>query len=216
VYYHDKNLRASSIVVHFQEASFGENFFALPETSAVQNLLSKSKRGLDIHGETNRIVSKKMHELIELKDFSRWLKLIEIIEVLQKSDELEFISDAGVTCSSEKESERMEKVITYMTNNFNKDISVSEVAKIANMADNAFSRYFSQRARKPFVKFLNEIRLSHACKLLLEENMNIVEICYESGFNNLSNFNKQFKKKFKSSPSEYQKQYIITNAVKQE
>ena len=212
-HYHNKKLKASSIVVHFQKSSFGKNFFDLPEAGALQNLLSKSNRGLDIYGETNRIISKKMHELLSLKDFSRWLKLMEILDVLQKSDEYEYISEAGVTCSSEKESERMEKVITYMTNNFNKDISVSDVAKIANMADNAFSRYFSQRARKPFVRFLNDIRLSHACKLLLEENMTIVEICFESGFNNLSNFNKQFKKKFQVSPSEYQKQYLLTNAA---
>ncbi len=214
-YYQNKNLKASSIVVHFQETSFGSDFFNLPETGSLKNLLNQSKRGLDIFGDTNQIVSRKMHELLELKDFSRWLKLLEILNVLQNSSEYKSISEAGVTCSSEKESERMEKVITYMTNNFNKDISVSDVAKIANMADNAFSRYFSQRARKPFVKFLNDIRLSHACKLLLEENMSVVEICFESGFNNLSNFNKQFKKKLNVSPSEYKKQYLLTRASNQ-
>lgn len=130
--------------------------------------------------------------------------------VLLKSDEYGYISSTGVQCCSEKESERMGKVISYVMENFNKGISVSEVAKIANMADNSFSRYFSQRARKPFVTFLNEIRISHACKLLIEENLSIIEICYECGFNNLSNFNKQFKNKLKVSPSVYQKQYLKT------
>lgn len=210
-YYLNKNLKASSIVVHFQESSFGDNFFKLPEAGTLQGLLLKSSRGLDIFGETNRIISQKMNELLILKDFSRWMKLLEILDLLQKTDEYEFISDAGVKCSSEKESERMENVISYMMNNFNKNISISDVAKIANMADNAFSRYFSQRARKPFVKFLNEIRLSHSCKLLLDQNLSIVEICYESGYNNLSNFNKQFKNKFNASPSEYRKQFLLTN-----
>lgn len=212
-YYLNKDLRASSIVVHFQESSFGENFFSLPETSALQSLFTKSGRGLDIKGETNRIIGKKMHELLELKEFSRWFKLLEILQVLLVSEEYEFISGSGVRWSSEKESERMGKVVNFVMKNFSKDISLADAADVANMAVNSFSRYFSQRARKPFVKYLNEVRLSHACKLLIDEKMSVVEICYESGFNNLSNFNKQFKQVMKVSPSDYQKQYLKTASL---
>lgn len=207
-YYRNKELKASSIVVHFQESSFGENFFSLPETSALQALLSKANRGIDIKGETNRMVSAKMHELLGLKGFSRWFKLLEILNVLLASEEYDYISGSGVKWTSVKESERMGKVINFVMKNFNKDISVSDVANIANMTENSFSRYFSQRARKPFVKYLAEVRLSHACKLLIEENSSILEICFDCGFNNLSNFNKQFKRSLKVSPSEYQKQYL--------
>jgi len=209
-YYHNKELKASSIVVHFQESSFGENFFSLPETKALQALFSQSCRGIDIKGETNKVLSAKMQELILLKEFPRWFKLLEILNVLLVSDEYEYISGSGVKWSSEKESERMGKVVNFVMKNFNKDISLADAADIANMAENSFSRYFSQRARKPFVKYLNEVRLSHACKLLIEEKLSVVEICYECGFNNLSNFNKQFKQVQKVSPSDYQKQYLKT------
>ena len=209
-YYHDKKLRASSIVVHFQESSFGENFFSLPETTALKTLFSNSCRGIDIKGETNRMVSQQMHEIMMLNDFPRWFKLLEILNVLLASDEYEYISGSGIKWTSEKESERMGKVINFVMKNFNKDISLSDAANVANMAENSFSRYFSQRARKPFIKYLNEVRLSHACKLLIDEKMSVVEICYECGFNNLSNFNKQFKHNLKASPSDYQKQYLKT------
>jgi len=212
-YYRNPDLKASSIVVHFQESSFGDNFFLLPETAALQSLFSKTSRGLDIKGETNRLVSEKMHELLTLKEFPRWVKLIEILNLLVSSDEYEYISGSGLKWTSEKESERMGKVINFVMKNFNKDISLADVANIANMAENSFSRYFSQRARKPFVKYLTDVRLSHACKLLIDENSSIVEICFECGFNNLSNFNKQFKQSLKVSPSDYQKQYFATKNV---
>lgn len=212
-YYQNEELKASSIVVHFQESSFGDNFLLLPETQGLQNLLAKAMRGLDIKGKTNEIVSCKMHELLKLKDLSRWIKLLEIFDILINSEEYEYISASSIKYSSKKESERMGKVISFIMDNFNKDISVNQVAQIANMADNAFSRYFSQRARKPFVKFLNDVRISHACKLLMEENRSIVEICYESGFNNLSNFNKQFKNNLNYTPKEYQKQYLKTRIL---
>jgi AraC-like DNA-binding protein/quercetin dioxygenase-like cupin family protein len=209
-YYHDKKLRASSIVVHFQESSFGENFFSLPETTALKTLFSNSCRGIDIKGETNRMVSQQIHEIMMLNDFPRWFKLLEILNVLLASDEYEYISGSGIKWTSEKESERMGKVINFVMKNFNKDISLSDAANVPNMAGNSFSRYFSPRARKPFIKYLNEVRLSHACKLLIDEKMSVVEICYECGFNNLSNFNKQFKHNLKASPSDYQKQYLKT------
>lgn len=212
VYYQDKDLRASSIVVHFQESSFGENFFSLPESQALKQLLSKSSKGLNIIGQTNTEVGKRMHELLELDGFSRWIKLMEILNILICSEEYEYISTDHIIYVSEKESERMGNAISYIMENYNEEITLHDVAQIANMTDNGFSRYFSQRARKPFVSFVNEVRLGHACKLLIEENLSVVEICFESGFSNLSNFNKQFKKHLKVSPKDYRKQFLTTKA----
>ena len=199
--------RARSIVVHFLENSFGENFLSLPETKSLQILFGKSSRGLEVKGETKLIVTKMMHELCELTALNRWIKLIEILKTLAGSGELGFISHENVQGKNQMESERMNKVFEFVMKNFNREITVSEMANHVNLAENSFSRYFSNRTRKTFITFVNEVRLSHACKLLSENQINISEVCFQCGFNNLSNFNRQFKNVYQTSPLAYRKQY---------
>ena len=207
-YYKGQDLRAKSIVIHFLESSFGPNFFSLPETKSLQYLLSRSKRGLNITGETNKLVSKKIHELLEQKDLDRWLKLLDILNIMAKSTDLTYISTTDMTGVNEMESDRMNRVLNFVMKNFHQEINLRNAANIANMSENSFSRYFRLRNRKTFICFVNEVRLSHASKLLVQNNATIVEICFACGFNNLSNFNKQFKKVYKVSPSAYQRQYL--------
>lgn len=209
VYYTKKsNLRATSIVVHFLETSFGENFLSLPEAKKLQTLFHKSKRGLDITGKTARIVSEKMQELLHLKGLSRWLKLLEILNMIAESKECRYISGTVMSGHNTAESDRLHAVFEFALKNFNREIQIAEVAGLVNMAENSFSRYFSQRTRKTFTTFINELRLSQACKLLIENNMSVSEICFECGFNNLSNFNRQFRNVYHSNPLAYRKQYL--------
>ena len=201
------SLRAKSIVVHFLEQSFGEDFLSLPETKNLSNLFSKSLRGIEVTGRTNEIISKKLHELCELKGLARWLQLLEILHLLSESNELTIISRTHVVGKNEMESDRMNKVFEFVMKNFTREITVVEVANEVNLAENSFSRYFSQRTRKPFITFVNEVRLNHASKLLQENKLSVAEICFASGFNNLSNFNRQFKNIYKISPLTYARQF---------
>jgi AraC-like DNA-binding protein len=200
-------LRATSIVVHFSATSFGDNFLSLPETNRIKQLLAKSARGLDITGETNRIVTAKLFELVKLKGFSRYLKLMEILQLISETESYAFISRGAVTGLNEKESERMDKVLRFVMKNFGDNINLQDAAKVANMAENSFSRFFKQRTRKTFTGYLNEIRLNHAAKLLIEDNEPVVNICYACGFNNLSNFHRYFKLMYGNSPLGYRKAY---------
>lgn len=200
-------LKATSIVVHFLENSFGDNFLSLPETKKIKKLLEKSAKGLEIIGKTNKIVSDKLHELIQLKSFARYVKLLEILQVLSESREYHFISGGTIMGVNEKESERMDNVLKFVMKNFGNDITLLDAAKVANMAENSFSRFFKQRTRKTFTNYLNELRLNHASKLLIENDDTIVDICYECGFNNLSNFHRYFKKMHNTSPLNYRKIY---------
>ncbi|MBC8035033.1 MAG: helix-turn-helix transcriptional regulator [Chitinophagaceae bacterium] len=102
----------------------------------------------------------------------------------------------------------MDRVLNYVLKNFHKDISLKDAAEVAHMAENSFSRYFSRRTRKRFISYVNEVRLNHASKLLIENGSNILDISLNCGFNNLSNFNKQFKNFYRLSPSAYQKLYL--------
>lgn len=205
--YHEAGsaLRAGSIVVHFSENSFGEDFFSIPEAKKILQLLAKSIKGMEITGQTNEVVSKKLYELVNLDGFLKCLKLLEILQVLADDKTICFISNHDVTGVNEKESDRMNDVLDFLLANFSSNISRADAAKIAYMSENAFSRYFSHRTRKTFASYVNELRLSHAAKLLTEKNKTIVDVCYECGFNNISNFNRQFKLKYKTNPLNYRK-----------
>lgn len=211
-YYKPKSrLRAKSIVIHFSESSFGGNFLSLPETRKLQALFVRSQRGLEITGRTNEQISEKMHELVGLKGLVRWMKLLEILHILSESGDYRYISSANVRGQNELESDRLNTIFEFVMKNFKHSLSIAEVARMVNLAENSFSRYFSLRTRKTFTCFVNEIRLNHACQLLIENKMSISEICFECGFNNLSNFNRQFKNAYHMNPFLYRKTIIATS-----
>ena len=207
-YYHNSRLRARSIVVHFLERSLGADFLSLPESRPLRNLFIHSARGLEITGKLNKVVSERMKELVTLNGLARWLKLVEILHILAEEEEYNYISRMPVNGQNEKEGDRMGKVMDYVMKNFASEVRINDVAQLLNMADNSFSRYFSQRTRKTFTSFVNEVRLNHACKLLIENRLSIAQVCFECGFNNLSNFNKHFKELYRQTPLAYRKQYI--------
>lgn len=200
-------LKAKSIVVHFLENSFGDNFLSLPEVKKIRQLLERSAKGLDIGGVTNKTVSNKLHELTQVSGFSRYLKLLEILQVLSESRNCKFISGGNVMGVNEKEAERIDNVLKFVMKNFGDNITLLDAAKVANMAENSFSRFFKQRTRKTFTNYVNELRLNHAAKLLIENNKTIVDVCYQCGFNNLSNFHRHFKIMYRVSPLNYRKTY---------
>jgi len=201
------HLRAKSIVVHFREDSFGEGFLCLPESQKIAGLLKRANLGVAINGQTNQLISELMHNLVKAHGFEKWLTLIKILNILSDSPELEHICSNVFSGQNESESARMNAIIGYVWKNFQSPITISDVAKIVNMAENSFSRYFSQRTRKPFVSYLNEVRLNFATKLLIESTKSITEISLESGFNNLSNFNRQFRAVYQDNPTNYRKNY---------
>lgn len=207
-YADDSALRAKSIVVHFLEKSFGNDLLGLPETESVRRLLDRSARGLHVTGATNAAVGRLLHEMVDLKGFPRLLKLLEALSLLAESSEWEYISSPGLTGHNERDSDRLNRVFEFVMQEFHREIRIAEVADMVHMSETAFSRYFRQRTRKTFSEFLGEIRLGHASKLLLEDKLSVAEICYESGFNNLSNFNRQFRAFYRTSPLGFKKMYF--------
>jgi len=207
-YYRPKSkLRAQSIVVHFLDNSFGNAFLDLPESRKIKSLLARSSRGLDIFGNTNESVRRKMFELCRLKGFPRMLKLLDILQELSESRDYRYISRAPVKGVNAVESSRMNEVFDFVFNNYHREIRLEEVASLTNLAVNSFSRFFSQRTRKTFTSFLNEVRLGQATKLLINQDKSVSEVCFAVGFNNLSNFNRQFKKTYKVSPVVFRREY---------
>lgn len=203
-YYEEgSTLRAKSIVIHFTESSLGNDFLQLPEAGQLTNLFKQSLNGLDIFGRTNQKVSEKLYDLISSSGLKRWLCLIDILLDIAESKTISPITKTARIGYNEKESRRLCQVFDWITANFEKDIRLSEAAKIAQMNENAFSRFFSQRTRKTFTGFVQELRLQKAAKLLAEDKMIITQVCFECGFNNISNFNRQFLNYYHMNPRQY-------------
>jgi len=211
-YYADKSpLRAKSIVIHFTESSLGNDFLELPESRPLQRLFEESLHGLDIFGETHESISKKLYAIVKLSGLKRWLCLVDILLELSESKTLTPITKSTHIGYNEKESKRLCCVFDWITSNFEKDIKLAEAAQIAQMNENAFSRFFSLRTRKTFSGFVQELRLQKAAKLLVENDMTITEVCYECGYNNVSNFNRQFLNHYQMNPMKYKKMFLSKN-----
>jgi AraC-like DNA-binding protein len=202
------NLQAKSIVIHFLESSFGKDFLSLPEAKNIKELLSRSLLGIQVIGPTREVIIEKIHELCSLTGFSRWLKLLEILNSLSASADLKTISTQPIFGLNETESHRMNKIFEFIMNKNGADLSVKEVADYVGLSPNSFSRYFIRRTRKKFTTFVNEVRLSKAIKLLQENKLSVSEICFASGFNNLSNFNRQFRAVYNMNPLSYTNKFL--------
>jgi AraC-like DNA-binding protein len=208
-YYEDRSaLRAKSIVIHFTESSLGNDFLELPEAKPLHKLFEQSLHGLDIFGETHDNISKKLYAIVKLSGLKKWLCLVDILLELSESKTLSPITKTTLIGYNEKESKRLCNVFDWITSNFEKDIKLAEVAQVAQMNENAFSRFFSLRTRKTFSGFVQELRLQKAAKLLVENDMTITEVCYECGYNNVSNFNRQFLNHYQMNPMKYKKMFL--------
>src|SRR5690606_30830354 len=106
-----------------------------------------------------------------------------------------------------RDKERIEKVFHYTIESFTKPVTLTEIAGLVNMSVPAFCNYFKKSTKKTYIDFLNEVRIGNACKLLTDTERTILDICFESGFNTLANFNKQFLKVKKMTPSKYRKYF---------
>ena len=207
-YANNSELRAKSIVIHFKDDFLGKDFFNVPEMKHVQALFEKSNRVLDIVGDSNQFISKKLREIFLENPTRRLLSLLEILDNLARSEEYDFLTSGNSFGTNIKDSDRVNKIFEYVMQNFKEEIRLGEVADLVSMSETSFSRYFKSRTNKNFSDFLAQIRIAHACKLLVEDKMGITEICYESGFNNLSNFNRKFKELMNISPSIYRKELL--------
>jgi YesN/AraC family two-component response regulator len=197
-------LQARSIVVYFNKEVFSKNFYEQKESSKLNDLFIRASRGIKVIGNTQKKVAGMLEKLTKKKDFDRIIGLMEILNVLAGSKDIEYITNEGYTGTTlQTKSDRLADVYKHITTNYHNDISLDEIAKIANLSPTAFCRLFKQRTNRHFVEYLNEVRISNACKFLHETSLNVSEIAFQCGYKTLSNFNKIFKKTTGLAPKEY-------------
>lgn len=187
----------------FSKSSFGQHFFTLEELMKLQPFFYRARHGFIINSQTSNALTlfKKLENTSKFNRFVIFLKLLNIASQCQYEPLSSFIYNKKYT---DNEGYRMRNIFEFTINNFQNKISLNTVSEVANMTKNAFCKYFKKRTNKTYFQFLNELRVEQACKLMVSNpDYTITQIAELSGFNNISNFNRQFKAIKKITPSSY-------------
>jgi len=204
-----EDLITSAVVIHFKEDFWGKEILNLPESKSIKDLLHRSTHGIKANGVTKEILQEKIKELEKEKGFWRITKLCECLSILAETKEYITVSTQEIKALNPKDQERIDRVFHYTMENFKEPIQLSLISEKAGMSIPAFCNYFKKRTKKTYIDFINEVRIGHACKLLLTTQMSVLQICFECGFNTVANFNRQFLKIKKTTPSQFRKKLEV-------
>lgn len=214
----NSRLRAKSILIQFRENFLGD-FFNAPEAVSIKLFLKRTSEGFKLKGRLREKVRNMMFRMV--RETIPFLKLMLLFEMLfeiskAKTNELHPLVSKGYRNDySDSDTFRIGEIYNYALKNHTKKISIEEIANVANMSPNSFCRYFKSKTRITFSQFLIDIRIAQACKMIVEDRLTIAQICYKSGFQNLSNFNRKFKKKTKLTPFQYKHKFILSEYSEQ-
>ncbi len=196
--------RGSETVVQFLPNFLGESFFKIPEASDILSLFERAKKGIVFKPETKRKVGSKIMTLPKLTEFNRILSFLEILQDLALAKDYELLNVDGFAFETKpQDSLKIDLIFKHVNNNFKRHISLDEIADVVSMTVPSFCRYFKKSTGKTFTSLVNEYRVVHATKLLLEKQTSITNISIECGFNNFSHFNNVFKEFTGKSASQY-------------
>jgi AraC-like DNA-binding protein len=197
------------VTIQFHKDLFDDRFLNRNQLINIRNMFENSKRGIIFSKATIESVSPRILNLSKKSGFDSILEFLSIIHDLSISRDVKLLSDS--TFSTEQfgfNSRRLERVFDFMHTNFSKQVTLADVAKIANMPEASFSRFIKHRTGYSFVDSLTEIRLGHVLRMLIDSNQPIAEVAFKCGFNNMANFNRTFKRKKGYTPKEFRESYV--------
>lgn len=186
----------------------GSQFWKAPEMMRISALLEKAKSGIVYGEEVKKAVKSKIDALTEASSLTKLMILVEILDELSQTQDYKILNASKYYLQTQKEdNDRISVIFNYVKDHFKEPITLETVAELSNMTVPSFCRYFKKITNKTFTQFVNEYRITHSLKLLAEQPMSITEVCFDSGFNNFSYFNKTFKEHTQKSPSQYRKEF---------
>ena len=197
----------TEVVIQFLPDFLGNMFSKIPELTSISKLLELSKRGLSF---PSPIKEKIGHALLGLQYESDFQGLLTLISSLNELSNIKptILNATDLTTSNNIKNDRIKKIFNYVKHNYKNEISLNEIADKTNMTTTSFCRYFKLNTGKSFIQYVNEYKVNHAAKLLMETDLNIKAICFDSGFNNFSNFNRFFKKYYQVTPKKYRENFL--------
>jgi AraC-like DNA-binding protein len=199
----DPDLRVNAIVIQFPATYFPESQLQTTEFTSIKKLLNTISCGLVFPSETVEVAGKLIVDMYQVSGIERYVLFVKLLDYLGKSESRSISTPEFSNLKYNQEDPRMARIYKFTSKNYNRKISLDEVASLAGMNATAFCRYFRKKSGKTFAQFINEQIIGFACKYLKHGNQTIAEISEVAGFNNLSNFNRQFKNILGKSPSEY-------------
>ena len=202
------------VTIQFHKDLFDEKLLRRNQLSFIRSMFEKSSRGILFSRETAQAIAPRILNLNQKHGFDSVLELMSILHDLSSARNSRLLSDASFNqVEISYNSRRVEKAFEYLNQNFDKAITLAEVSKLAGMTEVSFSRFFKNRSGKTFIDSLNDIRLGHASRMLIDTTHSISEIAYNCGFNNISNFNRIFKKKKGCTPKEFKEGYSAGSRI---
>lgn len=198
------NLKIKYIVIQFPHDFLKEEIENYPEYHSIGELFERASQGIRFFPGVVQKLSKKVIKIAKSSGFERIIFLQELLQELAKTVDYKLL--AGELYQNEKQSFtnfRLTKVMQFLNTNYQRKIELEKVAGIANLHPAAFCRFFKEKSGKSLSEYLNDMRIGYACRLIIDGKMSVSQISFESGFNNLSNFNRTFKKHTGFTPTNY-------------
>lgn len=200
------NRTLEMVYLQFSNNIFFPQLLALPEFRQVKHALEMSDRGIHIVGQTLNEVSELMLQLPYLNSFDRMNYFFRMMHIIGQSDSnIHLASEEYLKKRFRTGNKRISVLHDYLMNNYREDIDLAKLASLVNMAEGSLCRFFKMNVGLSIFEYLNQIKVEFACNLLMNKEMSMGDICFDSGFNNLSHFNKQFRKNTGVTPTEYRK-----------
>ena len=209
-----KSEEIREVTIQWHKDLFDDKLLRRNQLSFIRSMVEKSQKGLLFSRDTIRALAPRILSLNQKNGFDSVLELMSILHDLSISRNMRTLSDASFTNEHfSYNSRRIEKAFEYMNTNYDKSITLGEVAKLVSMTEVSFSRFIKKRTGNTFIDSLNEIRLGHASRMLIDTTHSIAEVSYNCGFNNISNFNRIFKKKKACTPKEFRENFTSGTRV---
>ncbi len=197
--------RALSVSLFFKTDFPSKDFWQEKDAQDMQKVLAQSTKGLRLNGELKKDIAKKMRQLLNLRGGKGMLRILDMLQYIADSGEYEILASEGYICRKNLDTGRIAKITNYIFENLGQKISLQSLGDMVNLHPNSLSREFKKATGFSIVDYINKVRIGKATRLLTESSKPVIDICYECGFQNLSHFNRYFKKIKNTTPSIYRK-----------
>lgn len=203
-YYQDDTNKVKTIVLKFTKDFIGQGTFDNPEFSEINHLLEESKFGVCFGKNTSKRLHHELIGIIDLSPAEQSIKLLDLLRRLSLTNDRKVLSSTDMRQYTTENSHRIDKVLKYISDNYASEISLKDVSDVACLTTNSFCRFFKKMTNKSFTRFLNEVRVRNALRLLVQEQRSVSEACYMVGYTSITNFYRQFKQIMGNTPKSYQ------------
>ncbi len=201
--------QSKQVVIQIPGSFYLGSFLKRQEMKEINLLFNKCIKGISFHGKTKEGAIDRIHGLLELKGYPKLIALLDLLHYLSVSKEFKLLTPIEYNPELNLfKSERIQKFYSFVLNNYMNDITLEDASNLLSMTKTSLCRFLKSNTQKSFSKILNEVKVSHACKKLIETDIQVIRICYESGFNDVTNFNRRFKEIINLTPLEYRKRFL--------